>query len=72
MGCGAALLFAWTSQVCAQTDPASAASGPAVDFANQVRPILERHCFECHGSERQESGYRLDVRDAGVGDGGLW
>ncbi len=35
-------------------------TGP--DFAREVRPVLERSCFPCHGPERQKSGYRLDVR----------
>ena len=33
------------------------------DFAKDVRPILERSCFGCHGPEKQKSGYRLDMRD---------
>ena len=43
-----------------------------VDFAREVRPILERSCFGCHGPEKQKSGYRLDVRDIALkgGDSG--
>src|SRR6187551_2974582 len=33
----------------------------APDFTRDVRPILEQHCYECHGPEKQKSGYRLDV-----------
>lgn len=39
-------------------------------FEEQVRPILSRHCFECHGVRKQESGLRLDSR-AGMLQGGL-
>lgn len=44
----------------------------APDFATEIRPILERSCFECHGPERQKSGYRLDIRDTALrgGDSG--
>ena len=35
----------------------------AVDFERDVKPILQRHCFECHGAEEQESGLRLDRTD---------
>ncbi len=44
----------------------------AVDFGNEVRPILERSCFGCHGPEKQKSGYRLDIRDVALrgGDSG--
>ena len=33
----------------------------ATDFSSEVRPILEKHCFECHGNRKQESGLRLDL-----------
>ena len=33
----------------------------AVDFATEVRPILEDHCIDCHGDEKQKSGLRLDT-----------
>jgi hypothetical protein len=34
-----------------------------VDFAKQVRPILEKRCYSCHGPDAQEGHLRLDVRD---------
>lgn len=34
-----------------------------VDFATEVLPILQSHCYACHGPSEQQSGYRLDVRD---------
>ncbi|TDJ74582.1 MAG: DUF1553 domain-containing protein [Planctomycetota bacterium] len=40
------------------------ASGPDVDFARDVRPILARRCFECHGPDKQKGSLRLDVRDS--------
>lgn len=44
----------------------------AVDFGRDVRPLLERHCLECHGPKQQKSGYRLDVREVAMrgGDSG--
>lgn len=33
-----------------------------VDFARDVRPVLQQHCVECHGPEKQNGGYRLDQR----------
>lgn len=38
--------------------PASA----AVDFAKEVAPILETHCVECHGAEKQKGKLRLDTK----------
>lgn len=42
----------------------------AVDFGSEVRPILAKHCFTCHGpdEEAREAGLRLDVRDGAVAD----
>ena len=34
----------------------------AVDFARDVKPILEKRCFDCHGAEKQKGGLRLDVK----------
>jgi len=33
-------------------------------FEQRVRPLLARRCGECHGAAKQESGLRLDSRDA--------
>ena len=34
----------------------------AVDFETEIRPILEKSCTECHGPDKQKSGFRLDLR----------
>jgi len=41
----------------------------AIDFDRDVRPLLEKHCWSCHGSEKQESGLRLDNRSAAIQGG---
>ena len=33
----------------------------AVDFDAEVLPILEDHCIDCHGDEKQKSALRLDT-----------
>jgi hypothetical protein len=33
-------------------------------FENRIRPLLAERCFECHGTEKQKSGLRLDTREA--------
>ena len=40
-----------------------------VDFAKDVQPILEEHCFDCHGEDKQKSELRLDTV-AGILRGG--
>lgn len=32
------------------------------DFLRDVRPIFEKHCYECHGENKQKGGLRLDVK----------
>jgi hypothetical protein len=34
----------------------------AVDFVREVRPIFEKHCYECHGAEKHKNDYRLDIK----------
>jgi mono/diheme cytochrome c family protein len=50
----------------------AAGVGAAPDFAKEVRPILERNCFGCHGPNKQKNGFRLDVRSIALkgGDSG--
>jgi mono/diheme cytochrome c family protein len=38
----------------------SASGGQEVDFAREVRPILEAKCFSCHGPKKQQADLRLD------------
>ena len=27
-----------------------------------IRPIFKKHCYDCHGDQRQKSGLRLDIK----------
>lgn len=40
-----------------------AAEDDADFFEARVRPVLLKHCVECHGEKKQESGLRLDHRE---------
>ena len=33
-----------------------------VDYDKDIRPLLSANCYSCHGSEVQQSGLRLDLR----------
>lgn len=46
-----------------------AAAPEAVDFVREIRPIFAQHCYQCHGSDKQKSGLRLDVREAAFAGG---
>src|SRR5215218_6556664 len=30
-------------------------------YAKEIRPFLERHCFDCHGEDTVKAGLRLDT-----------
>ncbi|MES2709722.1 MAG: DUF1553 domain-containing protein [Verrucomicrobiota bacterium] len=34
----------------------------AVDFVTDIQPILQTHCLDCHGPDKQKGGYRVDVK----------
>ena len=41
------------------------AADSATDFfESNIRPLLIKHCFECHGRSDVESGLRVDSREA--------
>ncbi len=35
-----------------------------INFESEVLPILQNHCYQCHGPKQRESGYRLDLRES--------
>ena len=45
------------------------ASPPAPDFAKDIRPILEKSCYACHGADKQKASLRLDIRRAAMRGG---
>ena len=49
------------------------ASDRQADFAREIQPIFQEHCFACHGSETQLHGLRLDGRSDAFkgGDSGV-
>lgn len=58
-----ALLF-FLALICAIDEVHAADKAAASDlFENNVRPLLMRHCIECHGPAKQESGLRLDSHE---------
>ena len=45
---------------------AALATADPVDFARDIRPLLQQRCIECHGPEQQKGGYRLDRRSSAL------
>ena len=40
-----------------------------VDYIRDVRPVLESHCYECHGTKKTRGRLRLDVKVAALKGG---
>src|SRR4051794_19354523 len=40
-----------------------------VDFSRDIQPLLEAHCFKCHGSEKQKGGWRADLKASALKEG---
>ncbi len=55
-----ALLLSATAAPAAESPP---------DFRHDIAPLLERHCLDCHGPEKQRGGTRYDRRDAAFAPG---
>jgi hypothetical protein len=49
-------------------EPGASASKRKVDFNREVRPILAKNCFACHGQDeaKRAKGLRLDVRESAI------
>lgn len=49
-----------------------ASAAEKIDYVRDVKPILARHCYACHGALKQRSELRLDTAEAikRGGDGG--
>ncbi len=59
---GFVLVFAMSDDLSADPTPRS-----QVDYAEDVQPILRRHCYRCHGSKSQEGSLQLNARSAAFG-----
>ncbi len=60
-------LFVFVPPCSVAQQPTSETGVQPIDFAAEVRPIFENHCYACHGPEKQESNFRLDVRSLALG-----
>ncbi len=63
----AALAFSWWAF--GEQASRASSSNRQVDFERDIRPLLHNRCIECHGSDKQKSGLRLDHK-AGALKGG--
>ncbi len=60
--------IAWVA-ICAPALAADEADAKDIDFVQHVRPILQKHCYACHGAEKQKSELRLDIKAEALAGG---
>lgn len=41
----------------------------SIDFVRDVQPILQQHCYRCHGEKKQKNGLRLDIKSEALQGG---
>ena len=34
----------------------------SIDFESEILPLFEDHCYDCHGPDKEKSGFRTDRR----------
>ncbi|HVW02321.1 MAG TPA: DUF1553 domain-containing protein [Planctomycetaceae bacterium] len=49
--------------------PSEAATGPKVDFAREVQPLIAKRCVRCHGPDQAKGGVRLDSKEGVLAEG---
>jgi hypothetical protein len=54
-----------TVAVCVRSLPAA----DPVDYLRDIKPLLARNCYACHGCEKQRAGLRLDTAKAALEGG---
>ncbi|MBC8002532.1 MAG: hypothetical protein H7X97_08080, partial [Opitutaceae bacterium] len=40
-----------------------------VQFERDIQPIFARHCYSCHGPDKQKGEFRLDVKEKALSGG---
>jgi len=63
----------WLSTICIGALPALPGSAQAGSFQDSVLPVLEQHCIDCHGPDKQKGDIRFDRFDGEpAAETGLW
>ena len=73
LGIAAAHLVSFRCEAADVASKLPPATGRPVDFAKEIKPILEKSCLECHGPEKAKGKFLLDTREHALkgGDNGV-
>ena len=68
------LSLIWAGATCTPATAQDASGRPpgasrTIDYAQDVKPILEARCYTCHGPKKQKAGLRLDEQAAALRGG---
>src|SRR5262245_41557589 len=70
--------LAWLATVGVAADPPAASSptlppaaARSVNFVRDVQPLFAANCYRCHGPDKQEAQFRLDVKESALSGGEL-
>src|SRR5260221_6930274 len=58
-----------TTESLPAAEPGQSTGKVDLDFARDIRPIFEKRCYECHGPQKQKSGFRLDPESTALKSG---
>jgi mono/diheme cytochrome c family protein len=65
-------LLLWLAAISVAEEKLPPAASRKIDYAADVAPLLKRACYECHGAEKQKSGFRLDIKKTALTGGDLY
>jgi hypothetical protein len=66
-----AFCFVWGQASAADFDASKLPPAPPgpIDFARDIKPLLDGHCLKCHSDEKPKSHFRLTSREAALRGG---
>ena len=67
VGALVAVLVNDASGYCQVDNKGSSAKNDPIQYRRDILPILRDHCYSCHGPQKQESNFRIDVKSRALG-----
>lgn len=64
LGAVTACVAVWTGATAAAMDTPLPAAERKIDFARDVRPILDESCVQCHAGDKRKGGFSINNRDS--------